>query len=197
MMARAMEDQSRTVTRLLGAWSEGDKAALDSLIPIVYSELHRIANRYLRQERSDHTLQPTGLIHEAYLRLLGQSMPDWKGRTHFFAVASQVMRQVLVDYARKHRARKRGGSSKKVSIDEALLVSQNDLEKFLLLDDALKQLATFDDRKCRVLEMRYFGGLNVDETAEALGISVATVGRDLRMAEAWLRKELQSEKPGR
>ena len=192
-----MEDQSRTVTRLLGAWSEGDKAALDSLIPIVYSELHRIANRYLRQERSDHTLQPTGLIHEAYLRLLGQSMPDWKGRTHFFAVASQVMRQVLVDYARKHRARKRGGSSKKVSIDEALLVSQNDLEKFLLLDDALKQLATFDDRKCRVLEMRYFGGLNVDETAEALGISVATVGRDLRMAEAWLRKELQSEKPGR
>ena len=185
------EDESRTVTRLLSAWGDGDKQALDLLIPIVYSELHRIANRYLKQERSDHTLQPTGLIHEAYLRLLGQSMPDWKGRTHFFGVASHVMRQILVDYARKHRASKRGGNVQKVSIDEALIVSQNDLEKFITLDDALKQLATFDDRKCRVLEMRYFGGLSVEETAEALGISVATVGRDLRMAEAWLRRELQ------
>jgi RNA polymerase sigma factor (TIGR02999 family) len=185
-----VEEQSDSVTKLLSAWKEGDKRALDQLIPIVYTELHQLANRYLRNERAGHTLQPTALIHEAYVRLLGQSMPDWKGRTHFFAVAAQLMRQVLVDYARKHRSRKRGSGIEKIPLEQAVILSTNHMEFLLVLDQALMQLATFDERKCRAIELRYFAGFSVEETAEALNISVATVRRDIRMAEAWLHKEL-------
>jgi RNA polymerase sigma-70 factor (ECF subfamily) len=185
-----VETQSDTVTKLLGAWKEGDKRALDQLVPIVYAELHQLAKRYLSRERASHTLQPTALIHEAYVRLLGQSMPDWKGRTHFFAVAAQLMRQVLVDYARKHRSRKRGGGQEKISLDQAVILSLKHTDLLLTLDQALIQLETFDKRKCRAIELRYFAGFSVEETAEALNISVATVRRDIRMAEAWLYQEM-------
>jgi RNA polymerase sigma factor (TIGR02999 family) len=184
------EQESHTVTRLLSAWGEGDKNALDQLIPIVYRELHRIANSYLKQERKDHTLQPTALIHEAYVRLLGQQMPNWEGRTHFFGVAAHLMRQVLVDNARKHRSEKRGGDLRRISLDEAFIFSRDETDRFLALDDALKELARIDERKSRVIELRYFAGLQVEETAQQLGISLSTARRDLRMAEAWLHREM-------
>jgi RNA polymerase sigma factor (TIGR02999 family) len=160
------------------------------LTPLVYGELHQLAVSYLRRDRSGHTLQPTALIHEAYLRMVNQNLPDWKSRTHFYGVAAHLMRQILVDHARKHHAVKRGAGSKKVSLEEAVIFSQEKSSDLLMLDDALTRLAELDPRKADVIEMRYFAGLSVPETAEALRISVATVGRDLRMAEAWLRREL-------
>jgi RNA polymerase sigma-70 factor, ECF subfamily len=180
------------ITRLLHDWRGGKKAALDELTPLVYQELHRLAASYLRRDRPDHTLQPTALIHEAYMRMVSQDMPDWKSRTHFFGVAAHLMRQILVDHARKYHAAKRGEGKKKVALEDAVIFSEEKSTDLMLLDDALTKLSGVDPRKCEVLEMRYFGGLSVQETAEALGISVATVGRDLRMAEAWLRRELSS-----
>ena len=183
------------VTQLLTDWSQGNQAALEELMPLVYQDLHQRARNYLRRERADHTLQPTALIHEAYLRLVNDSLPEWNGRVHFFAVASRVMRQILVDHARRHRAGKRGSGVADVSLDDALVPARSESADLLALDDALAKLAAFDERKCRVVEMRYFGGCTVEETAQALGIAGITVMREMRLAEAWLRRAMRGEDP--
>jgi RNA polymerase sigma factor (TIGR02999 family) len=180
------------VTELLLDWRKGDKAALDRLIPVVYQELRKLARKYLGNERPSATLQPTALIHEAYIRLLGQEMPEWKNRAHFYGVAAHLMREILVDHARRHRAEKRGGKNQMVPLDEAAVFSTERFDEFLNLDRALQELATFDARKCKVLELHYFGGLSQEEAAEVLGVSERTVRRDLRLAQAWLQKELVS-----
>jgi RNA polymerase sigma factor (TIGR02999 family) len=182
---------AHNVTQLLLDWRNGNEAALDQLLPVIYQELRHLAESYLRRERSDHTLQPTALIHEAYLRLIEQDHPEWQSRTHFFGVTSRLMRQVLVEHARRHSAVKRGGQQQKVALDEAVVYSPERAAELVELDEALNRLAAFDERKARVIELRFFGGLSVEETAEALGLSVATVRRELRLAEAWLRRELQ------
>lgn len=178
------------VTSLLVAWREGKQGALAQLMPVVYGELRRIADNYLRRERADHTLQPTALIHEAYLKMARSGTPDWKDRAHFFGIASRLMRQILVDWARKHYAGKRGGETPRTELDGALLVSYERRTDLIALDDALEALARFDEGGCRAVEMKYFGGLSSDEMAEALGVSASTVRRQLRVAEAWLRREL-------
>src|SRR5918999_3458460 len=162
------------VTQLLIDWSRGNKAALDQLVPLVYSELRRLASGYLKSERSDHTLQPTALIHEAYLRLIDQNMPEWESRAHFFGVAARLMRQILVDYARKHTAAKRGGGEHDLSIEEAAIFSPQRAANLVALDEALQELAQFDPRKSRIIELRYFGGLSVEEIGEVEGIAVST-----------------------
>jgi len=181
---------SNQVTELLVRWRGGDKAALDSLMPLVYSELHRIANHYLRSERQDHTLQSTALVHEAYVRLAAQDLPVWQNRAHFFAVAAQLMRQILVDYARRHRASKRGGSVYKLTLEDAQDQPEATDVDIVALDDALKELAAMDSQQSRVVELKFFGGLSIDETAEVLGISSSTVKRDWITARAWLFREL-------
>ncbi len=181
---------SNQVTELLVRWRDGDQAALDSLIPIVYSELRRIAQHYLSNERTDHTLQSTALVHEAFVRLTGQHLPHWQNRAHFFAVSAQLMRQILVDYARSHRASKRGGNVYKLTLDEAVDQSQVLDVDIVALDDALKSLAHLDLQQSRVVELRFFGGLSVDDTAEVLGVSASTVKRDWISARAWLYREL-------
>ena len=183
------------VTRLLSEWSGGNQAALDQLTPLVYADLLLRARNYLRNERLDHTLQPTALIHEAYLRLISDDLPDWKDRSHFFAVASRVMRQILVDHARRHSAGKRGSGIADISLEEAFTPAVAVNEDLMALDEALAKLAVFDDRKCRIVEMRYFGGCTVEETAEALGIAGITVMREMRLAEAWLRRQMRGETP--
>lgn len=185
------EATSNAVTRMLLDWRNGDKAALDRLMPVLYEELRRLAESHLRRERPDHTLQPTALIHEAYMRLVDQAHPEWQNRVHFFGVTSRLMRQILIEHARRHNAAKRGGGHQKITLDEAVVYSEGRAAEFLALDEALNRLAAFDERKVRVIELRYFGGLGVEETAQALDISVATVRRELRMAEAWLGRELQ------
>jgi RNA polymerase sigma factor (TIGR02999 family) len=184
-------DADPDLTSLLIAWKEGDTEALHELMPLVYHELRRIAAAHLRRERPDHTLQPTALIHEAYLRLIQGKQPAWQSRVHFFAIASRIMRQILVDAARKHQAEKRGGGAQAELADAKALAWERDVE-VLQLDAALAALALVDDRKCRMIEMKYFGGLTREEIAEALGISNATVGRDIRFAEAWLHREMGS-----
>ena len=179
------------VTNLLFKWSEGSKEALEQLMPIVYQELHQIAGGYLRRERPDHTLQPTALINEAYMRLIDQSLPQWQSRAHFFGVAARLMRQILVEHARRNQAAKRGGQDQKVSLEETLDLSKVRAAELVALDDALTALAGFDERKARVIELRYFGGLSIEETAELLGVSMPTIGREQRLAEAWLERELQ------
>lgn len=174
------------VTRLLKDWGNGDSAALDQLIPIVYAELRTIAARYLRRERQDHTLQPTALVNEAYLRLIDQKQVEWQNRAHFVGVAAQMMRRILVDHARSHNRAKRGGGAPKVSLDEAVAISEDRANDLVELDEALTALAVFDERKSRVVEMKYFGGLSVEETAEVLKVSVITVARDWKLAKAWL-----------
>jgi RNA polymerase sigma factor (TIGR02999 family) len=188
-------DVPSDVTRLLSEWSGGNQAALDELTPLVYRELHQRARNYLRRERPDHTLQPTALIHEAYLRLIEESPPEWNSRAHFFGIASRVMRQILVDHARRHAARKRGSGVAAVSLDEALVPARSESGDLMALDEALGKLAAFDERKCRIVEMRYFGGCTVEETAEALGIAGITVMREMRLAEAWLRRAMRGEEP--
>lgn len=182
---------SNEVTRLLSDWSKGNQTALDQLMPVVYQELRKLASSYLRNERQGHTLQPTALINEAYLRLIGQHFPDWKNRTHFYGVAAQLMRQILVDHARSHQAAKRGSGVEKISLDEAPVFSHQHTGDLVALDDALKALVQFDERKCRIIELRYFGGLKSEEIADLLDISLATVGREMRLAQAWLQRELQ------
>ncbi len=186
------DSPSRHLARLLLDWKNGKKEALDELTPMVYQELRRLANSYLRKERPDHTLQPTALIHEAYLRLIEQNTPEFHSRAHFFAVAAQLMRQILVDHARTHRSAKRGGEVNKVPLDEAMTFSHEKSEELVALDDAMKDLAAFDERKCRIIEMRFFGGLAVEEIGHALDISVATVGRELRLAQAWLYRAMSN-----
>ncbi|HZP17190.1 MAG TPA: ECF-type sigma factor, partial [Terriglobales bacterium] len=168
----------------------GDREALDRLTPLVYRELRLLADRYLRDEHAADTLQPTALVNEAYLRLIAQKLPDWECRSHFFGVAAHLMRQILVDHARRHRSAKRGDGEPLITLDEGLAVSLSRSREVIALDDALNALAALDPRKAKVIELRYFGGFSVEETAKALDISVATVGREQRMAEAWLHREM-------
>jgi len=181
---------SNQVTELLVRWRGGDKAALDSLMPLVYAELRRIAKYYLQGERSDHTLQSTALVHEAYVRMTQQDLPKWQNRAHFFAVAAQLMRQILVDHARSHGASKRGGNVYKLALEDAEEHAQALDVDIVALDDALKSLATMDMQQSRVVELKFFGGLSVEDTAEVLGISASTVKRDWSTARAWLFREL-------
>jgi len=178
------------VTGLLLAWSRGDEAALEALIPIVHLELRRLARRQMRGERDGHTLQTTALVNELYLRLVDVSRVRWQDRAHFFAMAARLMRRVLVDHARARRYQKRGGNAVRVPLTETEPIAGDRRADLVALDDALTALASFDERKGRVVELRFFGGLNVAETAEALGVSVETVARDWRLAKAWLHKEL-------
>jgi RNA polymerase sigma-70 factor, ECF subfamily len=180
-------------TTLLLAWGRGDETALDQLIPLVHDELHQLARRHMAGERPGHTLQATALVNEAYLRLIEVKQVRWQNRAHFFAMASRVMRRILVDAARARGYQKRGGGAETVSLDEALLVSGEPRQDLIALDDALNALAAFDLRKSRVVEMRFFGGLSVEETAEALHLSTDTVMRDWRLAKVWLVRELSGE----
>ena len=184
---------SSDITKLLSEWSGGNQAALDELTPLVYRDLHQRARSYLRHERAEHTLQPTALIHEAYLRLIDDKPAEWNSRAHFFAVASRVMRQILVDHARRHGAGKRGKGVANLSLDEALVPSRSSSTDMMALDEALDKLAAFDERKARIVEMRYFGGCTVEETAEVLGVAGITVMREMRLAEAWLRRAMLGE----
>jgi RNA polymerase sigma-70 factor (ECF subfamily) len=181
------------ITQLLLRWSRGDRAALDQLMPVVYDELRKLAHGYLRRERSDHTLQPTALINEAYMRLIRQDFPEWQSRRHFYGVAAQLMRQILVEHARARAADKRGAAGQKLSLDEALTFSDEKAADLLALDDALLALAKFDERKVRIIELRYFGGLSLEETSAALDISIATIGHETRLARAWLRREMSGK----
>ncbi|HYP08389.1 MAG TPA: sigma-70 family RNA polymerase sigma factor [Bryobacteraceae bacterium] len=192
MSGTAGSSPQQEVTNLLVEWKQGNKAAMDLLTPLVYNELRRLAERYLRNERSAATLQPTALVHEAYLRLVAQNMPDWESRAHFFGVAAHLMRQILVDHARKHRSAKRGGGVEKLNIDEIVGLGADKPNDIIALDDALNALAEIDERKAKVIELRFFGGLSVEETAVSLGVSAATIGREQRLAEAWLHRELSN-----
>jgi RNA polymerase sigma-70 factor, ECF subfamily len=181
---------SKDVTHLLWDWHQGDQAALDRLMPVVYEELRRLGASWLRRERPGHTLQPTALIHEAYLRLIDRDLPQWESRTHFFGIASRLMRQILVQHARRRETAKRGGEQQKVSLDEVLVYAPERASQLVALDEALNGLAAMDERKCRIVEMRYFDGLTTEEIAQEMGMSVATVGREVRIAEAWLNREM-------
>jgi RNA polymerase sigma-70 factor, ECF subfamily len=181
------------VTRLLKGWSEGDREAFDRLLPLVYHELKRMADRYLSRERSDHTLQATALVHEAYLKLIDQRSVRWQNRAHFFGIAAQAMRRILVDHARDRRADKRGGGGIKLSLDDELDLSDRRSGELIALDDALTALAELDAQKSRIVELRFFGGLSIEETAEVLGIGTATVIRQWRLAKAWLYGEINRQ----
>lgn len=181
---------SNEITLLLLQWSRGDRAALDELMPVIYQELRKLARGYLRRERDDHSLQPTALINEAYLRLIKHDFPEWQSRRHFFGVAAQLMRQILVEHARTHATDKRGGGVAELPLDEAWLYSGEKAEEVVALDDALIALAKFDERKVRIIELRYFGGMSLEETAAALGLSIATIGHETRLARAWLHREM-------
>jgi RNA polymerase sigma-70 factor, ECF subfamily len=188
-----MSPSPEEISELLVAWSNGERAALDQLMPLVYDELRRIAHRYLGRERAGHTLQTTALVNEAYLKLFNEREMRWQNRAHFFAVAAQLMRMILVDYARSRNYVKRGGGAQRVSFDEALAVSQERAGELIALDEALKTLAEMDERKSRVAELRFFGGLSVEETAEVLKVSPVTVMREWRLAKAWLHRELSRD----
>jgi RNA polymerase sigma-70 factor, ECF subfamily len=181
---------SQNITRLLLDWRAGDQAALDQLAPLVYDELRRLAHRRLRHERPGHTLQTTALVNEAYLRLIDQREVSWQNRAHFFAVAARLMRRILVDYARSRHYAKRAGEEHKVALEEAAEVSDERGAELIAVDEALQSLAAFDERKSRVVELRFFGGLTIDETAEVLQVSHATIEREWTTARAWLYREL-------
>jgi RNA polymerase sigma factor (TIGR02999 family) len=188
-----MSQPAQNVTQLLLGWGKGDKEALDQLLPIVYDELRRQAARYLRRERVGHTLQTTALIHEAYIRLVDQRNMQWQNRAHFFGIAAQLMRRILVDHARTKKRAKRGGSDIRVSLaDATLVVKSRDLD-VVALDEALERLVEIDEQQARIVELRFFSGLTVEETAEVLSISPATVKRDWSMAKAWLHREISDE----
>lgn len=178
------------ITQLLAEWSEGNQSALDELYPLVYDELHRLARRYMSRERKGHTLQTTALINEAYVRLVDQKNVHWANRSHFFAISAQIMRRILIDHARRHAYAKRGGGAQQVSLDEAVIVTSGVGSELLRLDEALKTLAEMDPRRCQVVELRYFGGLNNEEIAGVLHVSENTVTRDWNMARAWLYQQL-------
>jgi RNA polymerase sigma factor (TIGR02999 family) len=184
------EPSTHEVTALLLAWSQGDPSALEKLTPLVYQELHRLARGYMGREHAGHTLQTTALVHEAYLRLIDSSRVRWQNRAHFFAVAAQLMRRILVDFARSRHQLKRGGDAPRVSLSEAVEVAGEKDADLVALDDALQNLASVDLRKSRVVELRFFGGLSVEETAEVLQVSPDTVMRDWRLAKLWLLREL-------
>jgi RNA polymerase sigma factor (TIGR02999 family) len=180
----------KEVTQLLIAWSNGEEEALEKLVPLIYDELRRIARRYMKREPAGHTLQTTALVNEAYLRLIEQKGMKWQNRAHFFAISAQLMRRILVSMARARYANKRGGEARQVSLDEALVISEERAAELVALDDAMNELAALDPRRSRVVELRYFGGLSVEETAEVLNISPETVMRDWKRAKAWLYTEL-------
>ncbi len=180
----------RDVTGLLQAWGQGDEAALQELVPLVYDQLHAAARHYMAGERTGHTLQATALIHETYLRLVSVRRVKWQNRAHFFVICARLMRRILVDFARSRGYQKRGGGAIDVNFDEALIVSSDPDVNLVALDDALRTLAAVDERKSRVVELRFFGGLSVEETAEVLNVSVDTVMRDWKLAKAWLLREL-------
>jgi len=186
------QERSEEITRLLHGWQAGDRKSLDVLLPIIYKELQRLAHFQLRHERPDHTLQSAALVNEAYLRLVGMNAPQWEGRTHFFGVAAQLMRQILVDHARRRRAVKRGAGADALSLDDTILLSQGQDKDIdvIALDEALKTLAQIDPRKAQVVELRFFGGLNFEETAEILKVSAITAQRDWSTARAWLHREM-------
>jgi RNA polymerase sigma factor (TIGR02999 family) len=181
------------VTQLLGEWSGGDEGALEKLIPLVQPELHRLAHHYMSRERAGHTLQTTALLNEAYLQLTDKTQRPWQNRTHFMAVAAQLMRRIMVDHARARHALKRGAGAIRVTLDETALVTEERAEALLALDEALEKLAEFDRRRCEIVEMRYFGGLTVEEIADVLKVHPNTVMRDWRAAKAWLYAELTTE----
>lgn len=182
------------VTLLLREWANGAQAALEALTPLVYAELRRLAQSYLRSEAPGHTLQPTALVHEAFLRMVGRGAPDCENRSQFYGIAARLMRQILIDYARNRQALKRGGPNVPLSLDEDLVVSPERETGLVALDDALERLAEFDPRKSQVVELRFFGGLSVEETAEVLRVSEKTVKRDWQFAKAWLLHELSGQK---
>lgn len=181
------------VTQLLMDWSDGNTAALKELMPLVYRELRKLARQYLKRERDGHTLQTTDLVHEAYLKLVDQRRVQWQNRTHFFGVAAELMRRILVDHARRHKRAKRGGGLPLLSLSQANMVSRQPTVDVIALDEALTRLAQVDERKARIVELRFFGGLEVDEVAEFLKISTPTVMREWKMAKAWLHRELSDE----
>jgi len=189
-----MESVSHQVTQLLHAWSEGEPQALDRLTPLVYDELHRLARRHMAHERPGHTLQTTALVNEAYLELVDSVQADWQNRAHFFAVCARVMRRILVDWARSRNMFKRGGGVHLVGLEDTFVGAQEPDAALVALDDALSALAECDARKARVVELRFFGGLSIEETAAVLRISEETVQRDWRFAKSWLRRELSAEK---
>jgi RNA polymerase sigma-70 factor, ECF subfamily len=181
------------ITHLLIELSNGKRSTLDALLPLVYDEMKRMAAGYLRRERADHTLQPTALVHEAYLRLVDQTRVNWQNRAHFFGVAAQIMRRLLVDHARKHNAEKRGQDFQKLSLDENIDRAVERSSELIALDDALKALAEFDEQKARMVELRYFGGLSIEETADVMGVTPTTIKRHWRFAKAWLHGEMQKK----
>ena len=178
------------ITQLLAAWSEGDQTALNAMMPLVYGELHRMARRFMARQNPGHTLQPTALINEAFIKLVGNENKEWKNRAHFFGVAAQAMRHILVDYARSRNYAKRGAGAQRVELDQAVAVTDEASGDIVALDDALNELSKVDRRKSQVVELRYFGGLTVEETAEVLKVSTITVIRDWSLAKAWLYREL-------
>jgi RNA polymerase sigma factor (TIGR02999 family) len=186
------ENSPKDVTALLQNWCRGEERALEELIPLVYDELHRLAHRYMVRERPDRTLQTSALVNEAYLRLIDAGRVSWQNRAHFFAVSSNLMRRILVDFARKRRSRKRGGEARKVELDEGFVPSPTRGADLVALDEALEALAEFDPRKAKVIELRFFGGLTPEETAEVLQVSPDTVYRDWRLAKVWLFRELKA-----
>ena len=185
-----MKQPSNEITELLIAWSGGDKKALDELMHIVYDELHRLAHHHLAKERQDHTLQTTALVNEAYMKLVDQKRVKWQNRSHFFALSSQLMRRILVDYARSRQYAKRGGGVSALPLNEALIVTPERAAEMIALDDALTELAKHDERKARIVELRFFAGMNIDETSELLGVSPGTVMKDWTLAKAWLQREM-------
>lgn len=189
--------RTRDVTPLLLDWCSGDEEALEKLVPLVYDELHRQAERYMQRERQDHTLQPTALVHETFLQLIDQSRIQWQNRAQFFGVAAQLMRRVVLKYARQHSAEKRGGKALKVTLDEALASPQMRATDVLALDEALTRMADLDPRQSQIVELRYFGGLTIEEVAACLELSPTTVKRETRMARAWLHKEMTRARTAR
>lgn len=189
-----MEDASNQheITKVLQSWSEGDEQAVEHLFPLVYEELRRLARSFLRKERGEHTLQPTALVHEAYLKLVDQNV-SWQNRAHFYAISAKIMRRILVNYAREHNAEKRGGGHQRISLDETKEISQKKTLDVLVLDEALNKLEQFDERKCRVVEMRFFGGLSEKEISEVLKVSEKTIRRDWSLAKLWLHRELSPQ----
>jgi RNA polymerase sigma factor (TIGR02999 family) len=190
MEPQAPQDSPQEVTQLLIDWSNGDQNAFERLLPLVYNELRKLAGRYLARERQNHTLQSTALVHEAYLRLIDQNRVQWRNRAQFFGVASQMIRRILVDHARSHHAAKRGSGALKLSLDEAVAVPGGKDLDLVALDDALRSLAEMDEQQARIVELRFFGGLSIEETAEVLNISPATVKRDWASAKAWLYRDM-------
>jgi RNA polymerase sigma factor (TIGR02999 family) len=188
-------DSDAQPTELLRAWSQGDESAREKLIPLLYGELHRLARHYMRRERPDHTLQATALVNEAYLRLIDVNRVEWRNRTHFLALAAQMMRRILIESARNRQRQKRGGGAVRVNIDDLGELPEPQERNLVALSDALSALATFDARMSQVVELRFFGGLSVEETAEVLNVSPETVNRDWKTAKAWLLRELKQPKP--